>query len=100
MSVAITLKSIPDEMMESFRSIAKENHRSVSGEIMYRLKKSLAADAEVAHITEGCVREDAGIIADEWEKIGGGWISDSSIEDEIAEIYSVRSLGRDEDLSL
>jgi len=97
MSVAITLKSIPDEMMETFREIAAENHRSVSGEIMYRLKKSLA---DTPRREDMRLREEAGIVADEWDKIGGNWVSDSSIEDEIAEIYSMRSMGRNDDLSL
>jgi len=95
-SVAITLKSIPDEMMDMFRAVAAENHRSVSGEIMYRLKKSLE---EEGREDASVLREEARIVADEWDKIGGNWVSNSSIEEEMEALYSSRSMGRDTDLS-
>ena len=97
MSIGITLKNVPDDMMTRFREIAVENHRSVSGEIMYRLKKSLEHDALSPN--EPTVKEEAGIIADEWEKIGGNWESDMSTEDEIETLYEHRSSGRGNDLT-
>ncbi|MFC7335602.1 Arc family DNA-binding protein [Haloferula chungangensis] len=88
---AITLKSVPAELVKELKSRASRNHRSLSGEILYRLTKSLENEGG----GESALREEASIQADAWTRIGGGWVPDESAADEIAALYAERSSGRD-----
>lgn len=90
----ITLKSIPEDLLASLKSRAAGNHRSLSGEILIRLRKSLEAEAE-----GGRLRDEAALQADAWERIGGRWVSDEAMEDEVNALYAERSIGRDADVS-
>lgn len=38
-----TLKKIPEPLYERIRASAEENHRSINGEIIYRLERSLSS---------------------------------------------------------
>jgi len=37
----ITVKGIPDELYERLKAVARRNHRSVNGEIISRIERSL-----------------------------------------------------------
>ncbi len=39
--VTITLKNIPAELYEKLKEAAKANHRSINGEVLYAIKRSL-----------------------------------------------------------
>lgn len=83
--------------MAGLKSRASESHRSLSGEILFRLRKSLESGEAIGN--DVGLRDEAGIQADAWEKLAGGWVSDLSVEEEIDALYSARSAGRDVDLS-
>ena len=92
---AITVKNIPDDLIAELRARAAAAHRSLNGEILYRLRRSL----ELGGAEElGVLREGAAIQADAWEKIAGRWMSEMSPADEIESLYSARSDGRNMDL--
>lgn len=93
---AITLKNIPDDLIEDLKARAVAAHRSLNGEILYRLRRSL----EIGGVGEvGVLREEAAIQADAWEKIAGRWASDLSPAEEIESLYSARSAAREIDLA-
>lgn len=92
---AITLKNIPEELIAGLKAQAAAAHRSLNGEILYRLQRSL----ESSGTAEGSVlREQAAIQADAWEKISGRWASDLSPAEEIESLYAERSGERNVDL--
>ena len=92
---AITLKNIPDELIASLKLRAAAAHRSLNGEILYRLQRSLEGGGLVE---ESVLQEQAAIQADAWEKVSGRWASDVSPAEEIESLYSERSAGRNVDL--
>lgn len=92
---ALTLKNIPDDLIQDLKARAGAAHRSLNGEILYRLQRSLEVGGGVEG---GVLREDAAIQVDAWEKIAGRWISDVSPAEEIDSLYAARSDGRDIDL--
>jgi plasmid stability protein len=94
---AITLKSVPEDLSASLKAVAAENHRSLNGEILYRLGRSLENDHQ-RNTSANVLREEAAIQADAWSKLGT-WVSDKSVEEEIASLYEARSTGRDIDVS-
>ena len=92
---AITLKNVPDDLIEGLKARAAAAHRSLSGEILFRLRRSLETGGSVL---DAGFREGAEAQADEWEKLAGSWVSDASVEEEIESLYAARSAGRDLDL--
>ena len=88
------MKSVPSELVDALKARASRNHRSLSGEILHRLTKSLENDG----VGESALRDEASIQADAWKRIGGAWVSEESAEDEIAALYAERSAGWDVNL--
>ncbi len=92
---ALTLKSLPETLIESLRSAAERTHRSLNKEIINRLERSFDKPAATAMKSdtwdEFRVREQA----DAWDKIAGTWESDDSIEAEIEALYAARTPGRE-----
>lgn len=85
----ITIKSLPDELGAALKHEAQRAHRSLNGEIIHRLSRSLAAEPPAP------VSPDA--VADAWEALAGRWKSDLSVEAEISTLYEARSAGREAD---
>lgn len=91
---AITLKNVPEDLVAGLKARAAEAHRSLSGEILFRLRRSLeCGEAEAAG-----GREPVASQADAWEKLAGTWVSDRSVDKEIDALYSARSGGREIEL--
>ena len=42
---SLTIKGIPDEVLERLREVAAENRRSLNSEVIYRLERSVAGAA-------------------------------------------------------
>ena len=92
---SITIKNIPDQLLSQLRERAAMEQRSMNKEIIRLLDLSLSA--ERAHALEHR-RTLAQAQAQAWSRLGGRWISDVPVEDEIAGIYSARSGGREIEL--
>ena len=89
---SITIKNIPDQLLARLRERAAAENRSMNREIIRLLDTSLSADRGLRLELR---RTLADIQADAWSRLGGSWISDVPIEEEIADIYSARSGGRE-----
>ena len=88
----ITIKSIPADVGAALKREAAQAHRSLNGEIIHRLTRSLTAESSPIPVTPDAV-------ADAWTALAGRWKSDRSVEAEISELYAARSAGRDADLT-
>jgi len=88
---SLTLKGIPDDLMERLRERARAERRSLTQQALVLLEKGLATDVAAA---EGHVSEQV----EAWRRLAGGWVSDESAEDEVRSIYDARTPGRDVDL--
>ena len=76
--VNITLKNIPEEIYKQLRKRAKSNERSINGEILFMLKRHLAAEERAN--PEDIIRE-----AREFRKKVKGTISLEELEKAINE---------------
>ncbi|MCW1921244.1 hypothetical protein OKA05_01690 [Luteolibacter arcticus] len=93
----LTIKGIPEHVGAALKLAAERSHSSLNGEIIHRLSASLTGgnrDPETLRIAES--PDD---MAGAWEALAGGWVSDLSVESEIAALYETRSGGRDVDVS-
>ena len=92
---SITIKNIPDRLLTRLRERAAMENRSMNREIIRLLDMSLSAERidRLEH-----QRTFADSQAEAWSRLGGRWISDVPIEDEIAGIYAARSAGREIEL--
>ena len=91
---SVTLKDIPDELMDRLRRQAETDHRSLNKEAVFLLESALTqhgADSD-AH------GPPPGEQAATWRQLAGRWRSDYPIDQEIAAIYKARTTGRDVDL--
>jgi hypothetical protein len=96
--VNITIKSIPEELGAALKKLAEASNRSLNGEIIHRLSRSVISEKDMPAVS-GKLYESPDEVADKWEALAGRWKSDMSVEAEIAALYETRSGGRDVDLS-
>ena len=90
---SVTIKDIPDEIMVRLRRRATSDHRSLNKEVIHLLDAALSnhiAPDDMVHKRAVADRQ-----AEAWNRLAGRWDSDRPIEEEIADIYSARSEGRD-----
>ena len=92
---SITIKNIPGQLLARLRERAAMDKRSMNREIIHLLDRSLSA--ERAHALE-LRRTLADTQVQAWSRLGGRWVSDVPIEDEVAGIYAARSGGREIEL--
>ena len=92
---SITIKNIPDQLLARLREQAATENRSMNREIIRLLDISLSADRSLRPQYR---RALADVQADAWVRLGGQWISDVSVEDEVADLYSARTGGREIEL--
>ncbi len=91
---ALTLKSIPETLIESLRGAATNAHRSLNKEIINRLERSFMTAPKLPNAASwdtNRVNEQAAA----WESLDGEWASDLSIEAEIEALYAARTEGRE-----
>lgn len=89
---SLTIKNIPEQLLARLREQAAAENRSMNREIIRLLDMSLSADRNRRLELR---RTLADMQADAWLRLGGHWISDVPVEEEIADIYSARSGGRE-----
>lgn len=93
----LTIKGIPDEVGTVLKRAAERSNRSLNGEIIHRLIRSLENAGPPVLSSRLAGSPDS--VADAWASLAGRWKSDMSVEDEIAALYETRSPGRDTDIS-
>lgn len=89
---SLTLKGIPDELLEALRDIAEAERRSLTQEAIRMLEESVAARTNEAALSSAAKRQ-----ADAWRQLAGRWKSDRSDDEEVADIYDARTPGREVD---
>jgi len=85
---ALTIKGLPDELLEKLREIARSERRSLNQQVVYMLETATGHRHMLVHTDKA-----AQIAA--WKKLAGRWVSSKTAQEEIAEIYAARTMGRD-----
>jgi plasmid stability protein len=88
----ITVRNIPDELIDKLRTLSILERRSLNSEILIALEKGLAKESEsVTQITDN-LSKDTQIKL--WQNLCGRWKDSRSTADIISDIIQSRSKGR------
>ena len=87
---SLTLKNIPDPLLERLRERAESDRRSLTQELLFLLEEALqGAGGRARAETEAQAQADA------WARLAGRWRSDRDKDAEIDEILGSRTRGRE-----
>jgi len=86
---SITIKNIPEHLLDRVRERAIAEHRSVNKEFIYLVETALQGEQAGA-----VAREQTAQQVDAWSNLPGTWVSDDAASETEA-IYAARSEGRD-----
>jgi plasmid stability protein len=84
---SLTIKDIPEDVLEKLRERAERERRSLTKEALYLLEKAVEAPSKKSDRVSEQVSA--------WRQLGSGW-SDAT-DEEVDDIYDARSEGRDYD---
>ena len=92
---SLTLKNVPESLMDRLRDAAEVERRSMSQEALYLIEEGLRR--RIAEPGSGLKPHVAAQVA-AWERLAGQWKSDQPVADEVKDILAARSAGRRVDL--
>ena len=92
--VNLTIRNIPDNLIDKIKTLSKIERRSLNSEILVILEKGLTN--VVINNNQKRISKDTQI--DIWEELSGKWEDSRSTKEIIDDIMSSRSLGREVDL--
>lgn len=90
---SLTLKNIPEPLLEQLRERAASDRRSLTQEVLFLLEGALARPARSAASEEEVLSQ-----AQVWSRLAGRWRSDLETAEEIEAILESRTGGRDVEL--
>lgn len=93
---SITIKDVPDKLLERLRQRAQEDNRSMNREVIHLLNLALANQPVNQDFGSDTRNVESQIQA--WRRLAGLWDSDLNTTDEIERIYAARTFGRQIDL--
>lgn len=93
---SLTLKNLPDELLQSLRDAAERDRRSLTQEMVYLLEAALGR--RTTPTTRAPARLDAEVQVAAWRKLAGKWESDVDDATEAERIMEERTPGREVDL--
>ncbi len=89
---SITIKDMPDTLLERLRRRAQEDKRSINREASHLLDLALTGQPVDQDMVSKIREVESQVKA--WRKLAGLWDSDLDTADEIARIYAARTPGR------
>jgi plasmid stability protein len=93
---SITIKDIPEDLVDRLRRRAAHDKRSMNKEVVYLLDLALSGEMTSAGAAAMARSIEAQLQA--WRQLAGRWESDLETADEIEQIYAARTQGRRGDL--
>ena len=92
----ITVRNIPDELLDKLRTLSTLGKRSLNSEILMALEKGLYRESEYATNFKNYLSKDTQIKI--WQNLCGRWEDSRSTAEIISDIVESRSEGRSVDL--
>jgi plasmid stability protein len=90
---SITLRNIPDDVLDRVRTLARVRKRSLNNELLALIERGLAGESNRP------VEDAKAVVASTqlavWRQLGGHWDDERSAEEIISDIYKHRTPGRD-----
>ena len=93
---SITLRNIPDELLDRLRTLSIIEKRSLNNEILIVLEKGLARESENKSNFKHHLTMDTQVRI--WQNLCGQWKDNRSTDEIIRDIIDSRSEGRSVDL--
>jgi plasmid stability protein len=93
---SITVRNIPDELLDRLRTLSVLEKRSLNNEILIVLEKGLAKESEYKTNFKNHLAMDTQIKI--WQNLCGQWKDNRSTHEIIGDIIDSRSEGRSVDL--
>lgn len=90
---SLTLKNIPEPLLDRLRDRASSDRRSLNQEVLYLLEEALWRSSR-----DASVEEEIQAQVENWSSLAGRWKSDLPVDEEIAQILDSRTAGRRIDL--
>lgn len=92
----ITIRNIPDSILEKIRTLSTIEKRSINNELLLIIETGLNEESERKTKNENIIPKESQIRI--WEKLMGKWEDDRSAKEIIEDIYTHRTPGRNIDL--
>lgn len=92
----ITIRNIPEDVIEKIRTLSKIGRRSLNNEILMILEKAVQHEIDVLMKQERHLSKETQLSI--WKKLANEWEDDRTTAEIIEEIYSTRTLGREIEL--
>lgn len=89
---SVTLKNLPDELLDELRTAAERDRRSLTQEIIHLLETALRERPKEVE------QPDIKAQVAAWRKLAGKWESTEDAESEAASVRKARTRGRKVDL--
>ena len=93
---SITVRNLPDEMLERLKMLSVLEKRSLNNEILIVLEKGLAKESEFKTNLRNHISTETQIKI--WQDLSGQWKDNRSTDEIIRDIIDSRSEGRRVDL--
>jgi len=93
---SLTLKNLPDELLQSLRDAAERDRRSLTQEMVYLLEAALGRRETPTSRSPARIDAEAQVAA--WRKLAGKWESDIDAATEAEHLMKERTPGREVDL--
>lgn len=94
---SLTLKNLPDELLERLRARARKQRRSLNSEAVLLLEQAMSADLRESPANASATEREAQLAA--WARLSGRWPDgDAALVAMAAEVDESRTLGREFDL--
>ena len=89
---SITIRNIPDSILEKIRTLSSIEKRSINSELLLLIEAGLNEETEKKGKEENFISKENQI--EIWNKIIGKWEDERSTEEIIEDIYKSRTSGR------
>jgi len=92
----ITIRNIPDDVIDKIKTISKMEKRSLNNEILLVLERGIEDEIKISFNIKRNISRDSQI--EIWKKLSKQWKDDRTTEEIIDDIYNSRTLGREVEL--
>jgi len=89
----LTIRNIPEYVIEKLRTISKMQRRSLNNEILFVLERGM--EEEINHNYHSEKKISKSIQTELWNKLSGMWQDSRTTDEIIDDIYKSRTLGRE-----
>jgi len=92
----ITIRNIPEDVIDKIRTISKMQRRSLNNEILIVLERGVEIEEKHYFNTKRNINKNIQI--DIWNRLSGEWDDNRETNEIINDIYTSRTIGREFEL--